>query len=41
MGILKFLRDVISVQLPEIKVSFLFNQLIPESIEDVVFHGTF
>ena len=34
--------DVISVLLPEIKASFLFNQLVSsESTEDVVFHETF
>ena len=41
MDILKFACDVISVSLPENKENFLYNQLISENIEDIVFHETF
>ena len=41
MDILNFVCDVISVPLPENKENFLYNQLISENIEGVVFHGIF
>ena len=41
MDILNFAYDVISVPLPENKENFLYNQLISENIEGVVFHETF
>ena len=41
MDILNFACDVISVPLPENKENFLYNQLISENIEGVVFHEIF
>ena len=41
MDIINFACDVISVPLPENKENFLYNQLISENIEGVVFHETF
>ena len=41
MDILNFACDVISVPLPEIKENFLYNQLITENIEGVIFHEIF
>ena len=38
MDILNFACDVISVPLPENKENFLYNQLISENIQGVVFH---
>ena len=41
MDILNFASDVISVPLPENKENFLYNQLISEKLEGVVFHEIF
>ena len=41
MDILNLVCDVISVPLPENKENFLYNQLISENIEGVVFHEIF
>ena len=41
MDILNFACDVISVPFPENKKNLIYNQLISENIEGVVFHELF